>query len=407
MNILIVNQPLNNRGDESAHKGLIRALVKRIPDIKIKVLFIGTYTDSIRQFDVKLPQVEYVCLRPRKIYKFIKPVLMNGYYFLWCFHPVIRKMMNLYRQADYVVCAPGGICMGGFQNWTHLFYLKLAQVTDSKLAYYGRSFGPFPTETKENRRFEELSLEMLNYFSFCSIRDSKTELLAKEFGINYIRTLDSAFLDDTKGKIPNEIKELIGENKYIVFVPNSLIWHYAYKGKIRKETVLDFYSRLLKEIEKKYSEHLILLLPQTFNYPSPDDNDINFFYEFQEYTKDNHLVVIKDIYSSDVQQAIIKESECMIGARYHSIVFAINQTVPFVALSYEHKIAGLLETLGKNDSMIDITSALDDETRMNEAVMLFSNILSNISSDSQATLQAKKIANECLDTFVNDYLCKI
>lgn len=406
MNILIINQPLRNRGDESAHKGLIRALLKRIPDIKIKVLFIGSYTESIRQIDVMSPQVEYVCLRPRKMFLLIKTILKNGHFFVWNLHPVIRKMMNLYRRADYILCAPGGICMGGFQNWTHLFFLKLAQITGSKLAYYGRSFGPFPVETSDNKKFKELSLEMLNYFSFCSIRDSKTESLAKELGINYLRTLDSAFLDDTKGVIPDEIKKIIGNNKYVVFVPNSLIWHYAYKGRISKDSVLKFYSILLKEIEIKYSGHQILLLPQTYNYPSPEDNDINFFYEFREYTKDNHIVVIKDIYSSDVQQAIIRNSECMIGARYHSIVFAINQTVPFVALSYEHKIAGLLETLGKNDSMIDITSALDDETNMKEATKRFSKILGNIKTDFQATVQAKEIANKCLNIFIDNYLCK-
>ena len=39
MNILIVNQPLNNRGDESAHKALTRALLQKIPDAKISVLW--------------------------------------------------------------------------------------------------------------------------------------------------------------------------------------------------------------------------------------------------------------------------------------------------------------------------------------------------------------------------------
>ena len=40
MNILIVNQPLNNRGDESAHKGLVRRLSKQYPKAEINVLFV-------------------------------------------------------------------------------------------------------------------------------------------------------------------------------------------------------------------------------------------------------------------------------------------------------------------------------------------------------------------------------
>ena len=35
----MVNQPLNNRGDESAHKALVRRLAKEYPNYEINVLF--------------------------------------------------------------------------------------------------------------------------------------------------------------------------------------------------------------------------------------------------------------------------------------------------------------------------------------------------------------------------------
>ena len=41
MNILIVNQPLNNRGDESAHRALVRSIIKYIPNVNVRVLFMG------------------------------------------------------------------------------------------------------------------------------------------------------------------------------------------------------------------------------------------------------------------------------------------------------------------------------------------------------------------------------
>ena len=63
------------------------------------------------------------------------------------------------------------------------FYLQLAKYAGKPLAYYGRSFGPFPITTKSNRDFKKLSLEMLHYFSFLSIRDSKTEKISSRVGI--------------------------------------------------------------------------------------------------------------------------------------------------------------------------------------------------------------------------------
>ena len=407
MNILIINQPLNNRGDESAHKGLIRKLLCCIPNVHIKVLWVNANQDSVRQFRINSPLVEYINLAKGHGFWTIRDLgIRYDCKWVWKIHPTTNKILNIYKWSDYVLCAPGGICMGGFQNWTHLFFLDIARYLGKPIVYYGRSIGPFPDKTKDNREFKRISLEMLNYFCFCSLRDKRSQELANNLNVSYIPTVDSAFLDNTNGDIPNEIKAQIGDHKYIVFVPNSLIWHYAYKDRIKKETVLYFYSLLLKEIEKKYSEHLILLLPQTFNYTRPEDNDINFFYDLQDYTKDSHLQIVKDVYNSDVQQAIIKKSECMIGARYHSIVFAINQTVPFVALSYEHKIMGLLETLGKYDSMVDITSALDSDEGMKKAVKLFARILDDVSPDSTITIKAKELSNKCLKILIDNYLCK-
>ena len=59
MNILIINQPPFNRGDESAHKGLIRTLLKRFPDAKIKVMHEAWLSESYRQYAVKDKRVEY------------------------------------------------------------------------------------------------------------------------------------------------------------------------------------------------------------------------------------------------------------------------------------------------------------------------------------------------------------
>ena len=60
MNILIVNQPGFNRGDESAHKGLIRTLLQRIPDIDIRVMSSSYLQESVRQFAVHDKRVDYI-----------------------------------------------------------------------------------------------------------------------------------------------------------------------------------------------------------------------------------------------------------------------------------------------------------------------------------------------------------
>lgn len=51
MKILLIDQPLWNRGDESAHKGLIRNIIKAVPNADIKVMEIDVKQGAINEFD--------------------------------------------------------------------------------------------------------------------------------------------------------------------------------------------------------------------------------------------------------------------------------------------------------------------------------------------------------------------
>ena len=294
--------------------------------------------------------------------------------------------------------------MGGFQNWAHLYSLYIAKFLNKKLAYYGRSFGPFPTKTLNNRLFKKYSLKMLNYFYFLSIRDKKSEKLAQALNLKYTPTVDSAFLDTPQADIPIEISSLYKSSPYIVFVPNLLIWHYAYKNKITKDISLDFFSHLTEILLKTFPTSKILMLPQIYDFDTPQNGDMYFFYEIQERLKDNRIIVLSEKYNSDIQQAIISQAQFVVGARYHSIVFAINNKRPFISLSYEHKMTGLLETLNKTNYMIDITNALDTDMSRNQTYALFEQKLKTISSSfdmSETTIEAKRIANQCLEKFID------
>lgn len=401
MKILIVNQPLNNRGDEAAHKALIRTLVKQLPDAKITVLFFFEHQETVDQYVVEAPNVRYV--NYRNYYLAYGKILFGGVRqnlsFLWNLHPTTRGLLKFYKGCDIVLSAPGGISMGGFQNWMHLSMLYLAEYAKKPIAYYGRSFGPFLTDTKQKKKYKEKSYEILKYFSFLSIRDARTEQLADEIGLNYVSTVDTAFLEIPRVKLPAELETISREAPYVIYVPNELLWHYNYKDRYSHETVLDYFSRMAGVLMEKYRGHNVLMLPQTFNYNSYKD-DINFFKEVKVRVNSERIVVLSDQYSSDVQQTLIRKAVCVVGARYHSVVFAINNAVPFVALNYEHKIEGLLESLGKQENMIDIVHAMDSEETIRTSLEEFKMKLDVASPDMTVQKQAREKAEVSMNKFI-------
>ena len=60
--IVIINQPTGNRGDESAHRALVRRLSNTNKSNKIIVVYFAESKERAEQFEVKCPNVEYIYL---------------------------------------------------------------------------------------------------------------------------------------------------------------------------------------------------------------------------------------------------------------------------------------------------------------------------------------------------------
>lgn len=397
MKILLIGQPLYNRGDESAHKGLIRSLIRKKSDIELSVMEIDAEQVAIDEFDMKLPQVRWVNLHSTDKKVFLTVIYRAYKYHVgWMldFLPTWRKVRRLYEWADVIMMAPGGINLGGFQDWKHLSMLLLARKMAKPLVYYGRSIGPFEENNWVQRRFRNLARKALNYCSFVSLRDTESIQWSNELNVKCTPTVDSAFLDSITVEIPTEIKQMIGSGTYIAFVPNELTWHFAYRS-VAPSEIDGFYLRLMDIMHRQYPDYRIVMLPQT-NHQSR--NDYSYFCELRERCpyKEN-VIVIPDIYNSDVQQAVIHKAVLMIGARYHSIVFAINQATPFISLSYEHKMSGLLKELGNTERMIDITKIFFNSSDMESAVQRFEMLIGELFSPVDVQSKAKNIAKACFE----------
>ena len=139
------------------------------------------------------------------------------------------------------------------------------------------------------------------------------------------------------------------------------------------------------------------MLPQLFGV---NRGDHAYFEQLKEKSKMENVIVMPENISSDVQQLLISNSSLVIGARYHSIVFAINNCVPFVSLSYEHKMNGLLESLDKQNSSFDLTKISTTKWSENESIAEIERMIATAKPDLDAREKAHIIAQNCMEKMV-------
>jgi colanic acid/amylovoran biosynthesis protein len=222
-------------------------------------------------------------------------------------------------------------------------------------------------------------------------------------GLKYIKSIDTAFL--AQPAIDIDLKNIqipFKEKDYIVVVANNLTaGHLTFKS-IESKILDSIYLDVLKMLTNKN----IVFLPQLF----ANGNDKNYFqYLINSLDRDlrENIHIVDENYSSDIQQSIIKKSSFVIGARYHSIVFSINNNIPFLCLSYENKMKNTLEILSFSNYGIDLTKL----TKENNIDSLKNEIFTQLKIllDKSFIIdnkQSKQIAENCFNTFQNTFLIK-
>lgn len=400
MKIAILNQPLANRGDEAAHKAFVRTLAHALPEAQIDVIFLYAQQELVDAMDVHEENVRYIILPPPHHFMY-RPVfysLLLRHIRISFLHPSLHRFKKVLSKYDRVICAPGGICMGGFMDWMHVWQLLVAKVLKKPIFYWGRSIGPFSEETYKKKVFKKYSYELLHYFSYISLRDTKSVDIAKAAGLNVDEVVDSAFLETPTTQIPEIIQTEIANNDYIVFVPNELTWHFRYKN-VPQDRIDNFYLKLLDIIVINYPNAKIVMLPQTYK---SIINDYGYFEKLKHLSKNQNIIVVDEEQNSDIQQTIIAGAKLVVGARYHSIVFAINNNIPFISLSYEHKMSGLLEKLNMTENMLEIQDIFDsdDGEERNNVLEGFSKLIGSIGNNVDSRL-AKQIIFEGFENFIS------
>lgn len=346
---LLINLHTSNHGDEAAGKAFIEK--SKFTDDKISIIYNSNCKIGIPNFNIDFTET----LLSQTLTKIDKILIVLSFYlpisFLKTFFTKkLKDEFNLINNSDIVISMPGGANLGLYKDWRYLWRLFISKRLNKKTILYSVSIGSF----NKDDLFYKLTKKTLLSLDFVSLRDAQSFRYGDEMGLNYVKSIDTAYLNqpsiDNFNLSHYDIKFL--EDDFIVFVPNNLTkWHPTFRSYSSKK-LLTFYENILNIIIGKKLK--VLFLPQLFGC----GDDKSYFNDIVSSLSDDikkEVTIVDENYSSDVQQNIIKKSKFVIGARYHSIVFSINNNKQFISLSYENKMKNMLEILALEDYSLDMT----------------------------------------------------
>lgn len=400
MNILIINQHTSNHGDEAAGKALIRGLKSLGLGNNIDILYNVDNLLDIEKFKIDQKNQEYHSKKASFIDKilviltFIIPFsIIKKFY---CFGYFTKHEYNLINRYNKIINGPGGVNIGPYRDWKYIWRLYISLKLKKDVAIYSISFGPIP----KTYLFNKISKYILTNVKFLSLRDNKSQQYAEELKIDYIKSIDTAFLNNQPPtNIPEELS-IKNDDDYVIVVPNELNkWHPNFKNLDDKD-LDEVYVKIINYFIEK--DLKVVLLPQLYG----AQNDSEYFVKLKKMVLDEEsVIVVGDKYTSDVQQKIIANAKFLVGARYHTVIFSVNNKRPFLSLAYEHKMTNTLEILHLEnnnilikdiiDKKIDIVSVLNNKYNIRDKTII------NVKKGSD---MANCIAIETLDLLINKFL---
>lgn len=239
----------------------------------------------------------------------------------------------------------------------YLFLIKLAKMMNNKVIMLSQGIGPIVRENSKNA-----VRNTLKYIDYITVRDKYSKEFLEDLGID----TNKIFLSTDP-----VINLRAGENYAAVHSRNKKVCFSIrnWKDANVSQKISILTERLIKEnveccfIPFYYSEDMELI------------NEV-------EKNIGNKAVYYKERLTTNAAFDIIRDMDVMVGVRLHSLIFAAAATVPFAAISYDHKVDHFVNSLN-----MKVVCSIDDI----DIDALYDEIMDKISNED---MEKKKLSEE-------------
>lgn len=335
MNVLIVNQHTNNFGDDAAGTALVNALLQ-VGVKRVELLYCMPSKLPIE--DERVIHNHFLnvrSLRKPEYLAYAVAKLRCGSYI-----PGLLKKLDEY---DLVLVSPCGSNLGIYKDW-QLLMQDLVIVSKKRLVFH------LNTIAASGDRLFDLLVRKVCKRSAVYVRERASQRYLESVGIKSTWGPDTAFLLESKG-------DAIENRDKIVFVPSDVwSWHVDFmnrEGGVFEGVVLPGLAWFARTHGKG-----ICILAHTNSSAEMDFNaSVKRDLQRIDARLDVEIPEISDVYDYENH---IRGAWMVVGMRYHSIVLAVKNGVPFLALSYEQKMVEVSEYSGERRYCVKLRDLEED-----------------------------------------------
>lgn len=266
-----------------------------------------------------------------------------------------RFVLDQAQLADLAVAVPGGYLMAprpeAFWWLSHFCALWACVAAGKPVVLSPCSIGPFAP------RYRPLARLLLRSMDLIVLRESRSLRFLQELGVDESRVrvaADMAFAQPQEDRPSG----LAGEPPVV----GISVRHWDFPGHpdpaSRWEGYLHAMAALADWLVKERGARVVLL-PQSLGSGGDDPAVSRAVRERSE--RSEAIEVVEADLGLDELRDLYGSLDLLIGTRMHANLIALTRGVPVVAVAYEVKTRGIMEQLGLEDYVVDISSVRADE----------------------------------------------
>ena len=229
-----------------------------------------------------------------------------------------------------------------------------------KISLIAHSVGPFNNNTSKT-----IARFVFKRVDFLSTRETISKKILVELGIkeDKVQVLpDSAFalipvLDKNLECLLTKYK--LKKKEYATIT--ARYWNFPGCDPYRVSQAYDKYLSALAEIgdyltKRKYVDKVVLVVHNDGKHNELEDDLKPINAVLERINQQDRVVLIDEDLSPSMQSGLYGGARLMIGTRLHSVIFSLVGGAPAIAISYTHKVDGIMKMLGLENYVLNIKS---------------------------------------------------